>query len=81
MHQSDPAGRLPHREGALLRKYGKSSLRELRQLYGASFAQGVQATATLADVIYTLDAFSLAQLLRHHAQGSSDYRSDAAEVA
>jgi hypothetical protein len=69
MDQPGSERRRPVRQGALLRKYGKCPMRELREICGANFAAGIQETATLSDVLYTLDAASLFALQRHHDDG------------
>jgi hypothetical protein len=82
MDQSGSERRRPVRAGALLRKYGKSPVRELREICGASFAAGIQETATLSDILYTLDAASLFALQRHHDAGvSADMPHRGASVA
>ena len=60
-----------HRDknGEIARKHGNTTVRRLRQIYGAGFAQGFPDTALLSEVLQKLDVNSLSAIHRHHDEG------------
>jgi hypothetical protein len=54
-----------HRDknGIIGRKYGNTAIRNLRQMYGESFAIGIDGNKKLSDILHDLDELSLAKLI------------------
>ena len=52
------------RNGEISRKHGNTLISSLRQTYGPNFAPGFSGQAKLSEVLQTLDAPSLTQLVR-----------------
>jgi hypothetical protein len=59
-----------NKNGEISRKHGNTLIRTLRQRYGPTFAPGCTGTQQLSEVLATLDARSLAQLIRDHEAGT-----------
>ena len=58
------------KNGDIGHEVGTTSLRTLRDIYGHSFAPGYSANATLADVLWDIDEFSLRLLVNDHQAGT-----------
>ncbi len=69
-----------HRDknGEISRKHGNTLVSTLRKIYGAKFAPGFPDSAKLEDVLATLDAASLSQLVAHHLVGGLEAKIKAA---
>jgi hypothetical protein len=65
MNDSDPHGK----NAEISRDHGNTLVRNLREVYGKSFATGHADTATLREVIDRLDPTSLGKLHRDHDAG------------
>jgi hypothetical protein len=50
-------------------KYGGTTVRTLRKMYGQSFAAGHAETKTLSEVLLQMNETSLSQLRRDHETG------------
>ena len=61
-----------HRDknGEISKKHGNTLIKTLRQHYGAAFAPGFGGPQKLSDVLATLDAQSLSQLVHDHEKGT-----------
>jgi hypothetical protein len=61
-----------HRDknGEISKKHGNTLIRTLRRHYGPAFAPGFGDAQKLSDVLATLDAKSLSQLVHDHEKGT-----------
>jgi hypothetical protein len=69
-----------HRDksGEISRKHGNTLVRNLRNIYGQTFAAGQPETAKLSNVLRDLNDTSLNQLVRDHATGHLEKKIDEA---
>ena len=70
MEQPGLDNRHRDKNGEISKKHGNTLIRTLRRHYGAAFAPGFGDAQTLSDVLATLDAQSLSQIVRDHEKGT-----------
>jgi hypothetical protein len=65
-----------HRDqnGEISQKHGNTLIRELRTIYGPSFAKGRNSHEKLSDVLANLDEVSLSKLMRDYEARLLDIR-------
>jgi hypothetical protein len=65
------------KDGEISRKHGNTLVRNLRKIYGASFASGFAETDKLSDVLHREPAHSsLTQLRKDHVAGTLESKID-----